>query len=497
MPALIEIRDLSKAFPGVQALDGVSLDIEQGSCHALIGENGAGKSTLGKILSGLYQPDAGTIKLDGKLVRFKSPRDATDAGVGMVHQELLFCENLSVYENLNLHGPPQLGPFYRFGEARKRAMQWLQEIGADVDPQQQVGELTVAKQQLVQIAGAIALGARVLIFDEPTSSLSQHETERLMALIDDLKSKGVTCIYVSHRLEEVFRICDHVTVLRDGKLICTTHTKEVDRATLIARMVGRELDLSAAPPTSTQEDIELLKIENLNDSGHLRNISLEVKAGEIVGLAGLVGAGRTELLESLFGLRPIAGGSITLKGEPYRPTTAANALKAGLGLIPEDRKRHGLVLIMNAKENISLPQLDRLSTAGILLRSKEKALAKKYFDRLHVKAPRIDSATDGLSGGNQQKLVLAKWVAAQCDVLLVDEPTRGVDIGAKAEIHALLRELAEQGKGLLVASSELPELLAICNRILVLKEGAIVGEVHGAQADENSLMRMMAGVAVA
>lgn len=497
MPALIEVRDLSKSFPGVRALDSVSVDIEAGACLALIGENGAGKSTLGKILAGLYQPDSGTILLGGKPVKFRSPRDATDAGIGMVHQELLFCENLSVFENLNLHEPPHTGPFYDFKEAKQKAIDWLQKIGADVDPEQQVGGLSVAQQQLVQIAGAMAFGARVLIFDEPTGSLSQGESERLMSLIDHLKETGVTCIYVSHRLEEVFRICDQVTVLRDGKLICTLPISEVDRPTLIAKMVGRELDLSAHPPTAPKEPTEVLRVEELTDPGRVHGISFSASAGEIVGLAGLVGAGRTETLEALFGLDPSATGSFILKGQPYHPTTPANALRAGIGLVPEDRKRHGLVLSMTAKQNISLPILDRLSAGGFLRRGKEKALANQYFERLRVKAPSIDSSSNGLSGGNQQKLVLAKWVAAQCDVLLVDEPTRGVDVGAKAEIHNLLRELAEQGKAIVVASSELPELLALCTRILVLREGRIVGELEAKDADETTIMRMMAGVAVA
>jgi len=495
--SLIQIRELSKSFPGVRALDSVSLDIEMGSCHALMGENGAGKSTLGKILSGLYQPDSGTITLDGKPVKFRSPRDATDAGIGMVHQELLFCENLSVAENLNLHLPPSNGPFYNFHEAHRRAITFLETIGADVDPDQTVGGLSVAKQQLVQIAGAIALGARVLIFDEPTSSLSQGEAERLMHLIHDLKAKGVTCIYVSHRLDEVFRICDRVTVLRDGKLVDTKDVKDVDRAALIAMMVGRALDLSATPQQIQEGAKEMLVVKQLRDEPRIKEISFTAHAGEIVGLAGLVGAGRTETLEALFGLDKCEATSITLKGQPYKPQSPADSLKHGLGLIPEDRKRHGLVLMMNARQNISLPILGRLSRVGFLKRQEERSLAKQYFERLRVKAPSIDSGANGLSGGNQQKLVLAKWVAAQCDVLLVDEPTRGVDVGAKAEIHALLREQAAQGKCIVLASSELPELLALCNRILVMREGSIVGEIEGAKADEKTVMRMMAGVAVA
>lgn len=493
MATLIEVRDLGKGFPGVRALSGVSLDVEAGSCHGLVGENGAGKSTLGKILSGLYQPDAGEILIEGKGVHFRSPADATAAGIGIVHQELLFCENLSVWENMNLHQPPAKGVFYDAREARRRARTWLKTIEADVDPDQAVGALSVAKQQLVQIAGAIALGARVLIFDEPTSSLSQTEAERLMGLIDGLKASGVTCLYVSHRLEEVFRICDRVTVLRDGKVVGTKEISEVDRQSLVAMMVGRELDLTASPVVVSADAVDVLRVEGLS-SAAVHDLSFSLRGGEIVGLAGLVGAGRTETLEALFGLDPHARGAVSLKGRPYALDSPARALRRGVGLIPEDRKRHGLVLMMSARQNISLPILDRLSRAGFLEQRRERELAAQYFDRLRVKAPSVDSGTAGLSGGNQQKLVLAKWVAAQCDVLLVDEPTRGVDVGAKAEIHALLRELAGQGKAILMVSSELPELLALSSRILVLREGRIVGEIAGSDAGEREVMRMMAGV---
>ena len=497
MAALIQCQGISKSFPGVRALNNVSLDVEAGTCHALIGENGAGKSTLGKILSGLYQPDEGQILLDGKVVHFRTPSDASAAGIGIVHQELLFCENLSVWENMNLHQPPSKGLLYDSKEARRRAASWLKTIKADVDPDQNVGSLSVAKQQLVQIAGAIALGAKILIFDEPTSSLSQTEADLLMHLIDELNASGVTCLYVSHRLEEVFRICDRVTVLRDGKLVATKDIGDVDRQSLVSLMVGRELDLSSPPVTAPTDSKTVLKVEGLSSGSKLQDISFEVRQGEILGLAGLVGAGRTETLEALFGLDPRAQGSFVLKGQLFTPTSPAQALRLGLGLIPEDRKRHGLVLMMSARQNISLPILDRIAQAGFLEQRKERELATQYFDRLRVKAPTIDSGTAGLSGGNQQKLVLAKWVAAQCDVLLVDEPTRGVDVGAKAEIHGLLRELAAQGKAIVMVSSELPELLALSTRILVLREGRIVGEIDGAKANEKEVMRMMAGVAVA
>ncbi|MEA2554452.1 MAG: ribose transport system ATP-binding protein [Fimbriimonadaceae bacterium] len=497
MAIVLECRQVSKSFPGVRALDAVSIQVETASCHGLVGENGAGKSTLGKILAGLYSPDDGEILLDGRAVHFRSPNDAMRAGIGIVHQELLFCENLSVAENLNLHKPPSRLGFYDRNEGDERAKRWLQAIDANVDPEQAVGELTVAKQQLVQIAGAMSLGARILIFDEPTSSLSQVEAERLMACIRELKSKGVTCIYVSHRMEEVFEICDHVTVLRDGKLVGTKAIAETSRQELVSMMVGRELDLATRTIQPPTEAAEVLRVTDLSVPGKVSDVGFAVRSGEIVGLAGLVGSGRTETLEALFGLNARATAQVTLKGKLFRPSSPARALQAGMGLIPEDRKRHGLVLMMSAKQNISLPILSRLSRAGLIRRRRERELARAYFDRLRIKAPTLDANTAALSGGNQQKLVLAKWVAAECDVLLVDEPTRGIDVGAKAEIHNLLRELAEQGKAIVVASSELPELLALCTRILVLREGRIVGELDQSAADENAIMRMMAGVAVA
>lgn len=492
---LLSVRHLSKAFPGVQALSDVSLDIEAGTVHALMGENGAGKSTLGKILAGLYQPDEGEVILDGNPVHFRGPHDAVGAGISIVHQELLFAENLTVAENLCLGDLPQKGLWLDWDAMIERSRNWLDAIGATIDPRQVLGELPISKQQLVQIAGGIGRGARVLIFDEPTSSLSQAEALKLLELIKELRQRGVTCVYVSHRLEEVFAICDSVTVLRDGRVVDTVSMEGLKRDDLVRMMIGRELASSLADHTHPPVGDEVLRVEGLSSPGKFESVSFSLRNGEILGFAGLVGAGRTELAHALFGLDPDVHGKVVLHGAETHVRGPIQAMRQGLGLVPEDRKRHGLVLSMTARQNISLPTLDRVAVAGWIQQGKERGVAQKFFDRMRVKAPNIDSGAIGLSGGNQQKLVLAKWLAAESDVLLVDEPTRGVDVGAKAEIHNLIRGLAEEGRAVLLISSDLPELLALATRIVVMREGRVVGELPGGTTEEQA-MRLMAGVGV-
>lgn len=494
MPIILSARNLGKRFPGVKALEGVNVDVEAGTVHALMGENGAGKSTLGKILAGLYAPDEGEILLDGAPAHFHGPQDAVAAGISIVHQELLFAENLTVADNLSLGDLPNRGLWIDEGRMRERAREWLAAIGADIDPDAILGSLPVSKQQLVQIAGAAGRGARVLIFDEPTSSLSRSETERLLDLIREFKKNGVTCLYVSHRLEEIFAVCDRITVLRDGQVVDTVPIQGLTRDDLVQMMIGRKVEEAVASEITNCGD-ELLRVEGLTSPGKFRDVSFSVKAGEILGLGGLVGAGRTEVLEALFGLDRDAAGSIFVKGQPIAMAGPEQAMKQGLGLVPEDRKRHGLVLGLSSKENVSLPSLDRVASFTWIRRREERDLAQKYFSRMRVKAPSIETVAAGLSGGNQQKLVIAKWLAAQSEILLVDEPTRGVDVGAKAEIHGLLRELAAQGKAVVMVSSDLPELLALSTRILIMREGKLVGEL-AAGAKEDQAMRLMAGVGV-
>lgn len=492
----IEFRNVTKRFPGVVALRDVSFGVREGTCHALVGENGAGKSTLGRILAGICAPNEGEVWLRGDRVRFHSPREAMLAGVGMVHQELLFCENLTVAENLCLGQLPRRGPFVSQPILRERARVWLDAIQAKIEVDRPVGGLSVSQQQLVQIAAAVARGARVLVFDEPTSSLSQAEAEHLFTLIAKLKQQGVTSIYISHRLEEIFRLCDAITVLRDGEVVATKPISEVTRDSLVQMMIGRALDAYFPAHLHGGRGGELLRVENLASPGKFENVSFSLRAGEVLGLAGLVGAGRTELTEALFGLDPRATGRILHHGERVRIRNPREALRLGIGLVPEDRKRHGLVLSMRARENISLPILNRLARFGWVRSARERSIAKDHFERLRVRATGIDASTNGLSGGNQQKLVIARWLAAECKVLIVDEPTRGVDVGAKAEIHALIDGLARDGNAVLLVSSELPEIIHLSTRILVLRAGRIVGEVMREEANQDSLMRMMAGIDV-
>ena len=492
--AIVSASHISKRFPGVQALTDVSVDVAPGSCHALMGENGAGKSTLGKILAGIYEPDEGHVLLDGHEVKFGGPLEAQAAGIAMVHQELLFAENLTVAENLCLGHLPRRGLWLDRETMNRRAEEWLAAIGAKISPTQVLGELPVSKQQLVQIAGGIGQGARVLIFDEPTSSLAQAETDKLLELIRELIGKGVTCIYVSHRLEEIFAVCDTVTVLRDGKVVDTEPVANLSRGDLVKMMIGRELAQSMSEHVDLAASEEFLRVERLTSQGKFRDVSFSVRQGEIVGLAGLVGAGRTEVVESIFGLDPDVTGRVFIRGEEVHLKGPVEAMERRIGLVPEDRKRHGLVLSMNSRENVSLPVLDRLSHLTWVDNAAERSLAGKFFERMRVKAPSIDADSAGLSGGNQQKLVIAKWLAANCDLLIVDEPTRGVDVGAKAEIHSLIRGLAKEGKAVLVVSSDLPEMLALATRVLVMREGVLVGELTGAQIEQESAMRLMAGV---
>lgn len=496
--AYLEFSQITKRFPGVLALDGVSFGIERGSCHALIGENGAGKSTLGKILAGVYTADGGEIRLDGRVVHPTSPLVARQLGIAMVHQELAFCPNLSVAENLCLGDLPRSKTgWVNRAEMRRRARAMLDTIHADVDPDALIGTLSTGREQLVQIAGAVGTGAQIIIFDEPTSSLSAGETRELFRLIRDLKARGITMIYVSHRMEELFELCDHITVLRDGRHVATELIRETTPHRVVTQMIGREL--KPHTPAHLQRELgpERLRVEKLCSAGKFENISVTVRAGEIVGMAGLVGAGRSEFLQGIFGLDPLCAGSVTVNGKPLPLRSIDAALDSRMGLLPEDRKRQGLVLGLNCRENTSLAALPLLTNFGWVNRSAEKTVAKKYSDRLRVKAPSMESITAGLSGGNQQKIALAKWLARECDVLLIDEPTRGVDVGAKAEIYQLLDELACEGKALLVVSSELPELIGLCRRILVMRQGQITGELQHAQFSEAALMRLMAGLASA
>ena len=493
--AFLEFQQITKRFPGVLALDGVSVAVERGTCHALVGENGAGKSTLGKILAGVHQADAGELRLEGKVIRPATPRAARDLGVAMVHQELAFCPNMTVEENLCLGDLPRgaLGWVNR-GEMRQRARVLLGEIGADIDPGAVIGTLSTGREQLVQIAAAVGTGAKVIVMDEPTSSLAMGETRELYRLVRALKARGITLIYVSHRLEEIFELCDAVTVLRDGRHVITEPIGATNPHRIVTKMIGRELLIRELAHLQRAPGAERLRVENLSSPGKFSGINFSVRAGEIVGLAGLVGAGRSEVAQAVFGLDPAATGTVKMHGKALKLGSIRAALATKFGLVPEDRKRQGLVLSMNCRENTSLAALPLLTKFGWVRRSAEQDLATRFAKRLRVRAPTMETAIASLSGGNQQKIALAKWIARECDVLVVDEPTRGIDVGAKAEIYQLLDELACEGQALLVISSELPELIGLCSRILVMREGRLAGEVPRAEFSEAGLMQLMAGV---
>lgn len=489
----VQFRDLTKRFPGSVALDGVTLSVSAGSCHGLVGENGAGKSTLGKVLAGIYQPDGGDVVVFGQRRSFRDPAEALAAGIAIVHQELSFCENMTIAENLLLGHLPAKGPLLSRRRLWVEARLLLSEIAPELDVTRRVGGLSVSQQQLVQIAGAIGRGARLIIFDEPTSSLSEHEAQRLHALIRQLRDRGVTCIYISHRLPEIFSLCDTISVLRDGRLVHSGPRSALDEDAVIGLMIGRQLAEYFPRHVSEEAGEVLLEVRELRSPGKFTDVSLTVRAGEVVGLAGLVGAGRTEVAEAIFGLDTKAQGAVLLRGKPVTRQHPSGVIAAGLGLVPEDRKRHGLVPGMSVTDNLALPIMGRLAKLGWLNRRALQALTQTYLQRLRVRAPGPDRVVSALSGGNQQKVMLSRWLAAECQVLVLDEPTRGVDVGAKAEIHALIDDLAAQGMGVLLISSELPELLHLSTRLLVMHEGRVVAELPRSEMDQEKVLRLMGG----
>jgi ABC-type sugar transport system ATPase subunit len=486
---------VTKRFPGAVALEDVSFAVAAGSCHAICGENGAGKSTLGKILAGIHRPDGGGIRVSGRPVEFHGPEDALAAGIGIVHQELAFCENLTVAENLCLGSLPSRGPFLSRAALWRRAEERLAAIGARIDVRRKVGELTIGQQQIVQIAAAVAGGARIVVFDEPTSSLSQYEAEKLYELVDRLRAGGLTALYVSHRMDEIFRLCDRVTVLRDGRHVATQPVGGLDRSALVQMLIGRPLEEYYPAHVEGAPGVELLRVDGLSSPGRFTHVSFALRAGEVLGFAGLVGAGRSEIAQALFGLDRAAAGRVLVQGAPAAIGSPEEAMRLGIGLVPEDRKRQGLVLSMSAAANTTLATLSSLARLGFIDRTAERSVARTFFGRLRVRAAGPDAPAAGLSGGNQQKLVLAKWLAARCRILILDEPTRGVDVGAKAEIHALIDRLASDGSGVILISSELPEVLSLSTRILVLRQGTVAGELSRDEATQELVMRLMAGVA--
>jgi ribose transport system ATP-binding protein len=498
-PPLLDGRNLAKSFPGVRALDNVHVRAAAGEVLAVVGENGAGKSTLMKILAGVYQPDAGEILLDGRAVRFAGVRDALDHGIVLIHQELNLADNLSVAANLflgreRLRGGP-LGWLDRSTMTRE-ATALLTRVGLTVPPDRPVGELPIGQQQLVEIARALAQSARIIIMDEPTSSLSQKETDTLFDVIADLKRAGVTVLYISHRLAEVQTVADRVTVLRDGRNAGELSREQISHAAIVRLMVGRDLKQFYSRRRNSEPPVidRGLNIRNVRYAGGpMAPVSFTVRAGEIVGLAGLVGAGRTELAEALFGLRPLAAGAIVLNGRPVRIRSPRSAVRHGLLLAPEDRRLHGLILSDSIEHNLSLPNLDLLSVLRLVRRRREATLARDLVARLRVRTPTIAKPVGLLSGGNQQKVALGKWLARAPSVLILDEPTRGVDVGARGEIYALMDQLAADGVAILMISSDLEEVLGKSDRVLVLHQGRLAGELGRAELTEQAVMHLATG----
>jgi ribose transport system ATP-binding protein len=494
---LIAAQGVSKSFPGVRALADADFAVHAGRLHALLGENGAGKSTLMNLLAGVFRPDAGEILVRGEPVVFRTPRDAQDAGVSMIYQELNLHQNLTVAENIFLGREPTgaLG-LVDYGAMHRRAAELLHELELEVDPRTPLSRLRLAEQQVVEIAKALSLDARVLIMDEPTSALTEQEVAALFRLIRRCKARGVGLVYITHRLDELEHVADDVTVLRDGRVVAAMPYGRSNRDELIRLMVGRELAADSQQPTTATDEVAL-RVERLSlqhpDRPRdfvVKEASFSVRRGEVLGLFGLMGAGRTELLQTIFGLHGRASsGEAWVAERRLSLQNPQEAIAAGVALAPEDRKAEGLVLQLSVAENTSLACLDKVKRWGGVSPARERRLAQKYVDRLRVKTPSLGQAVRNLSGGNQQKVVLAKWLATESRVLLLDEPTRGVDVGAKQEIHALIRELARGGLAVVMASSEMPEILAVADRILVLSEGRVTAEFARGEATEELLLR--------
>jgi len=488
---LLEAKLITKAFAGVQALKGVSFDLLPGEVHAIVGENGAGKSTLTKIMTGALRCDSGTLVVCGKPVSHNDPATARLLGIAAIYQQPELFPHLTVSENIALS--LEAGGFFKrinWKNRRQRAVDLLGRVGASIDPERPVSSLSMPEQQLVEIAKAIGTDAKVLIMDEPTASLSAHEVESLFAVIRRLRAGGAGIIYISHRLEEVLSIADRITVLRDGQTIATRQRDEVNQPQLISMMVGRELTL-LFPKRSVSTGAVALELWNIgNHARGLHDISISVRSGEILGIAGLVGSGRTELAETIFGLTPADSGEIRLRGSPVRISAPSDAIRLRMGYVPEDRRQHGVILDKPITVNTSLTSLKGISRGGIIKPAQERDLAERYVAQLAVKTPSIYANLETLSGGNQQKVALARWLAIDPSVLILDEPTQGVDIGSKSEIHRIMIELAERGVAIIMISSELSEILGLSDRIAVMHRGTVAGIMSTEQASQEDVLSL-------
>ena len=497
---LLRMTGISKRFPGVLALDNVDFEVGPGEIHALLGENGAGKSTLLKILSGAQRPDSGSITFAGEEIRAASPHDAQKLGIVTIYQEFTLAPNMTIAENVFIGREPGSKLFVNWRRMASETRAITKRIGLDMNPMTTVRDLSVAEQQMVEIARALSMKSRLIVMDEPTSALSSSEVEKLFRIVRDLKAQGLSIIFVTHRLEEVFEICDRYTVLRDGRLVGSGNVAETNIDGIIRQMVGRQVNaLFAHRESATTGDIAL-EVKGLTRRGNaqdphasvLDDVSLCVRRGEILGIAGLVGAGRTEMARAVFGADPFDAGQVFIDGAPVAIRSPQDAIRHGVGLVPEDRKQQALFLALSVRMNLSMAALERIGTMGVFVDERaERAMVEEYRRLLNIRMAGPDQIVLNLSGGNQQKVVLARWLALRPKVLIVDEPTRGIDVGAKVEVHNLLFDMAQSGIAVIAISSELPEILAISDRIVTMREGRVTGDISRAKADQEILMTMM------
>lgn len=490
----VQMENIYKKFSGVNALTDVSFSLKPGEIHALVGENGAGKSTLMKILAGAILSDSGIIKIDGKERHIASPRISKELGISIIYQEFMLAPHLTVLENIYLDRLTEKGLLIDWKTLRKRTKTLLDELGfGEIDPNTRVGDLSVAYQQIVEICKSLSRNANVLVLDEPSAVLTFTEIEKLFKLVRQLKEKGLGIIYISHRMDEIFDLCDTITVLKDGTFVNEHAVKEITKKDLINEMVGRELS-ALFPQRHAKIGEVMLDVKNLNVGREVRNVSFDVRKGEVLGFSGLVGAGRTETMRGVFGADKPDSGAITYKGKTVKFKSPFEAVSKGMGLVPEDRKQQGVLTQMSIRVNTTLSTLKKVGKFGIIDHKKDKQFTKAILDKLQTKYNSMEDSVSSLSGGNQQKVSLAKWLAADCDLMVLDEPTRGVDVGAKAEIYKNINDLAEEGKAIIMISSEMEEIINMCDRVIVMRQGEVVGELLREELSEQNLIKLTMGV---
>lgn len=484
----LRVKDISKSFPGVKALDNVSFTVKKGTVHVICGENGAGKSTLMKIINGIYKQDSGQILIDEQVVQINNPIQARNLGISMIFQELNYMPEMTIEESLFIgNWPKDKYGKVNWKEIRKRTLELLEREGLDYSPVTKLKDLTVADIQMLEILKAISYNSEIIIMDEPTSAITQKEVEILFEKVNGLRERGTSIIYISHKMDEIFRIADEITVFRDGTVVDSRAKESYDMETIISQMVGRKLE-SNFPKEDVEIGDKILEVSNLTSSGKFENASFYLREGEIIGFAGLIGAGRTELMRALFGLDPYESGEIIINQEKVKIKHTRDSIDKKMVMLSEDRRRFGIIPVRSVKENVSLSNLKKFIYGGRLHRDEEIKTANEYCNKMKVKTPNIDTSIESLSGGNQQKVILAKWMVTDPDILILDEPTRGIDVGAKYEIYKLMVDLAKEKKGLIMVSSELPELIGMCDRIYVMAKGQIMGELERDEFTQENIM---------